>query len=133
MEILCDIQIPRFEIGGNLMITLAVAIVVVFRLIVAILRHKEIMAAIEKGVPLTQLRHPIKMPNWITSTSIGTAALIVSVGIFCFFLKNQCDTGALLVASIFCGIGVLFLIRGLLLRKVRQNNSTAQQSDWGAD
>ena len=63
-----------------------VLVLVIFGLIFSLsfykkrLDHKQIMAAIEKGTPLSELR-PAKQPSpaWIKSITIGIALLLVSL------------------------------------------------------
>ena len=88
------------------------------------LEHKQIMAAIEKGTPLSDLK-PVKnkCPAWIRNITAGIALLIIAIGFAYMAWKNQSDTGAALAGFIFCGLGVCFLVRGLLLRKTDQSNS----------
>ena len=83
------------------------------------LEHKQIMAAIEKGTPLSDLR-PVKYkgPAWIRNLTAGVALLITSLGFAYMAWQKPFNTGAVIAGFVFCGLGVCFLIRGLLLRKV---------------
>jgi len=58
------------------------------------LEHKQIMAAIEKGTPLSELK-PVKPtgPLWIKNFTVGIALLIVSVGIVCIWLVRFSHEG----------------------------------------
>ena len=88
------------------------------------LEHKQIMAAIEKGTPLSDPK-PAKNkgPAWIRNLTAGIALLIIAIGFAYMVRKTQSDTGAALAGFIFCGLRVCFLIRRLLLRKANQSNS----------
>jgi len=134
MFTLAEVQIPRSEIGGNMMIILVVALIVLLRLLVGYMQHKQVMAAIEKGIPLSDFkRHTWKSPNWITSISIGVGMLIIAVGLFCMFWKHPCDTGAFLAAFIFCGIGAFFVIWGLFQRKTQRRIQPSDKTEAGED
>jgi len=90
------------------------------------LEHKQIMAAIEKGTPLSELR-PAKPkgPLWIRSLTVGIALLIISLPFLYMFLEpliygDHTHEGRLLPFAIFFAIGIAFFIRGLLQRKAQQ-------------
>ena len=101
------------------------------------LEHKQIMAAIEKGTPLSEIIPPKPKPAvpagpaWIKYVSAGIALIIIGFG-FIFFDPSR-NPGTL-VFAVFCGIGVAMLIRGLLHRKYylkneisAENNSTKKE------
>ena len=82
------------------------------------LEHKQIMAAIEKGTPLSELR-PRKPkpagPFWIRYLTFGIALLTIGLA---WLLVGPGPHGMMLfVAFVLCGIGLAWLIRGLLYRK----------------
>jgi hypothetical protein len=94
------------------------------------LAHKQIMAAIEKGTPLSELVPPAKPtgPLWIKNLTAGIALLIISAGLV--VIGFICCEGEIpddddiwmlfIVGLILFGIGVSHLIRGLLQRKTQQ-------------
>ena len=103
------------------------------------LEHKQIMAAIEKGTPLSELR-PAKPkgPLWIRSLTVGIALLIISLPFLYMFLEpliygDHTHEGRLLPFAIFFAIGIAFFIRGLLQRKTQQQIQPSDQSDAGED
>ncbi|MCJ7617218.1 MAG: hypothetical protein MUO43_11860 [Desulfobacterales bacterium] len=83
------------------------------------LEHKQIMAAIEKGTPLSEIIPPKPRPvgpAWIKYVSIGIALIIIGLG----FVLGGLGTGGeigILIFFVLCGIGAAMLIRGLLHRK----------------
>ncbi len=92
------------------------------------LEHKQIMAAIEKGTPLSDLK-PLKPtgPLWIKNLTAGIALLIISAGLV--GVRLVCNGtvifqgelwGWFFVALILFAIGVSRLIRGLLQRKTEK-------------
>lgn len=91
------------------------------------LEHKQIMAAIEKGTPLSELK-PAKPtgPLWIKNLTSGIALLILAAGFACIpLLGYSYDDGPppfvfFVVAVVFFAIGISRLIRGLLQRKTQQ-------------
>jgi hypothetical protein len=80
------------------------------------LEHKQILAAIEKGVPLSELKPPKPQPvgpSWVRYISVGVALLVAA---FVLFLFSDWGTGGIVMA-ILIGTGVAWTIRGLLHRK----------------
>ena len=82
------------------------------------LEHKQILAAIEKGTPLSELKPPKQRQNgalWIRSFTFGIALLFIGLA---YLVVGPGPRGPMLFgAFIFCGIGLAWLIRGLLYRK----------------
>jgi len=80
------------------------------------LEHKQIMAAIEKGTPLSELwpaRHNGTL--WIRNLTVGIALFIIGVG--CLMGPMGNDEVMMFIASILIGVGIAWTIRGLLNRK----------------
>jgi len=101
------------------------------------LDHKQIMAAIEKGTPLSDLR-PAKPtgPLWIKNLTVGIALLVISLPFLYMFLRplirgDHAHEGRLLPFAIFFAIGIAFFIRGLLQRKVQPQIQPSDQSNTG--
>lgn len=95
------------------------------------LDHKQIMAAIEKGTPLSELRPPKpKGPLWIKNLTAGIALLIVSAGLF-YMLRRDFLAGGksleILLGFVLGSIGIAFFIRGLLQRKTQQQIQPSDQ------
>ena len=94
------------------------------------LEHKQIIAAIEKGTSLSQLR-PVKPtgPLWIKNLTAGIALLIVAAGIVCIQLATGYDYGQsfgiYFLALILFAFGISRLIRGLLQRKAEKQPQTS--------
>jgi hypothetical protein len=89
------------------------------------LEHREIMAAIEKGIELSVLR-PARLTGlvWITSLTVGVGLLIVGIGIVAWaHLGQQQEVygksmGLLgLAAILLLGGGISLVLYGLLRRK----------------
>ena len=99
------------------------------------LEHKQILAAIEKGTPLSDLK-PRKSetvgPVWIKYLTGGITLFFI--GLAFLFGGAVWDKGGVgpFVAFILCGIGIAWLVRGLLCRKyeiqsrLSANNNTAE-------
>ena len=103
------------------------------------LDHKQIMAAIEKGTPLSDLR-PAKPtgPLWIKNLTVGIALLVISLPFLYMFLRplirgDHTHEGRLLPFAIFFAIGIAFFIRGLLQKKAQRQIQPSDQSDAGED
>ena len=84
------------------------------------LEHKQIMAAVEKGVPFSELVAPKAIgPAWIRGVSLGIALLIIALG----FLVSS-GPGAV-AAFVLAGVGAAWVVRGLLYRKYALANEPA--------
>jgi hypothetical protein len=104
------------------------------------LEHKQIMTAIEKGIPLSDLKPPKPPkqtgPLWIKNLTAGITLLIISAGLISFrFVCRETMTlpgelwGWFVVALVLFAIGVSRLIRGLLQRKTEKAQSQIQPSN----
>lgn len=88
------------------------------------LEHQQILAAIEKGTPLSELM-PAKQKasNWIINLSAGIGLSLMGLGLIIVVLSvTKCqlndDAGiALFVALVFLTVGITRLIRGILQRR----------------
>ena len=96
------------------------------------LEHKQIMAAIEKGTPLSEIM-PIKRKEgtWINDISKGIAMLIIAAvttiifGAMLFYGSGSLGIGTtifpfgvfFIIPAVFLGNGIASLIRGRLRRK----------------
>ncbi len=97
------------------------------------LEHKQIMAAIEKGTPLSQLR-PVKPagPLWIKNLTVGITLLIIAVGFVCMQLLRGYDSersGWFFAVVVLFALGISRLIRGLLQRKTEKLQTQIQPSE----
>lgn len=90
------------------------------------LEHKQIMSAIEKGTPLSELRPP--KPDgalWIKNLTVGIALLVIGVG-WGIIVPGGHDV--MLVSLILSGIGIAWIVRGLLNRKYQTPSQPLAQS-----
>jgi len=93
------------------------------------LEHKQILAAIEKGTPLSELRPPKQKQNgalWIRSLTFGIAMIII--GLAFLVAGPGGDAIALFIALILCGVGAAWIIRGLLYRKYQPQSQTSDEN-----
>jgi len=98
---------------------LIVFFVCLFRFLKNRMRHREVLAAIEKGIvlPESEVRKAV-IPPWITSVAAGVGLLVFSpTFIIKAVMESSNITGAIGKSLFFLSIGLFFLIRGLLLRK----------------
>lgn len=96
------------------------------------LEHKQILAAIEKGTPLSDLvsikpAKPIG-PLWIKNLTAGIALLVIATGLVGIqFLVGGYDYGEsrifLLIAVVLFALGVSRILRGVLQRRVEKEIS----------
>ena len=100
------------------------------------LQHKQILAAIEKGADLSQLR-PVKKtgPLWIKNLTAGITMLIIGIGFAAILWFRTLHRGfdvegrtGFLVALILFAVGISRLIRGLLQRKAEKRVQSAEQN-----
>jgi hypothetical protein len=95
------------------------------------LEHKQIMAAIEKGVPLSELgQHKPRLtapagPAWIKCLCGGILVLFIAFG----FLLEGTWSGEILVTFVLLGVAVSLITRGLLYRKYYLKSQSANQND----
>jgi hypothetical protein len=95
------------------------------------LEHKQIMAAIEKGTPLSEIMPPKPKPAgpaWIKYVSTGIALFIIGFGL-AFYNPMYTRHFGMSIFFILCGIGVAMLIRGLLHRKYYLKNQTSAENN----
>jgi TM2 domain-containing membrane protein YozV len=99
------------------------------------LEHKQIMAAIEKGTPLSELRLPRSRPagtKWIGHLTVGIVVLAVAFafgfsGLPCRLMGGI--SGKFFVAIILCGVGIASIVRGLLYRKYYPKGQAANNNN----
>jgi len=94
------------------------------------LEHKQIMAAIEKGTPLSEIIPPKPKPAgpaWIRYVSIGIALIIIG---FAFIVGPTIEGGfEAVIAFVILGVGAAWLIRGLLHRKYYLKNQNSLENN----
>jgi len=122
-------SIILLAIFGGLASPLIALIVGLFYYLKKRLEHAQVMAAIEKGTPFP-IKPPQIGPAWIKNLTAGIALLIIAAGIVCLRLArihgggsdyNQ-TIGYFAVALVFFAVGISRLIRGLLQRKIMNQN-----------
>jgi hypothetical protein len=101
------------------------------------LEHKQIMAAIEKGIPLSEIMPQKKNgPSWIKNLTGGIMMLLIAAGFVVMQIlmhRHGWPLNPFLIFSVipivFFANGIAALIRGILQRKVElQNNSLAPEN-----
>jgi uncharacterized membrane protein HdeD (DUF308 family) len=81
------------------------------------LRHKQIMAAIEKGTPLSELRSLKRNgPRWIMNITLGIMAIGLGLALV-FAGPDKSDSPGLFLAITSLGVGLALIIRGMLYRR----------------
>ncbi len=101
------------------------------------LEHKQIMAAIEKGIPLSEIMPQKKVgPSWINNLTGGIMMLLIAAGFVVMQIlmhRHGWPLNPFLIFSVipivFFANGIAALVRGILQRKVElQNNSPAPEN-----
>jgi ascorbate-specific PTS system EIIC-type component UlaA len=90
------------------------------------LEHKQILAAIEKGTPLSELKPPKKQQNgslWIRNLTFGIALIIIGIGIG---LSGQWGG---IIGLVLFAIGVAWVVRAWLNRKYQLQNQPSAKSN----
>ena len=89
------------------------------------LEHKQIMVAIEKGTPLSELRPPKQNGRlWIKNLTIGIALLIIGSG---FVLVAPRGGPSPVIALVLIGVGAAWIIRGMLNRKYQPQSQPSPE------
>jgi hypothetical protein len=124
------------EAFGVALILMALAVPVIIIGVVYYLKkrfeHKQIMEALEKGTPLSELRSvkpkPVG-PIWVKHLSEGV--FMLAIGLAFILAGPGIGHGGpmLFVGIILCGIGIASLIRGLLNRKYQPKNQLSTDSN----
>ena len=92
------------------------------------LDHRQIMAAIEKGTPLSDFMPPKPQPTgpaWIKYAAIGVALLLIGLGTFIADVGR--DPGVL-IGIVAIGAGAGWLTRGVLHRKYYIQDKAAEEA-----
>ena len=118
-------------------LSVPIIIVCLFSYLKKRLEHKQIIAAIEKGIPPQQILKTVAPagPRWIKSLTRGIAILLIAVilftsglvnGDFCFVFPFGSTRS--FIALILLAIGLGLVIRGLLLRKAESQQNQASKN-----
>lgn len=93
------------------------------------LEHKQIMTAIEKGTPLSEIIPPKPKPAgpaWIKYVTTGIMLLIIGFG---FTIGGIGRDPGKAIFVVLCGVGAAMLIRGLLHRKYYLKNQSSTENN----
>lgn len=96
------------------------------------LEHKQILAAIEKGTPLSELKPPKKQQNgllWIKNFTFGIALMIIGLSLLLVVGPRRMGGASTLFALVFFAIGIAWMIRGLLYRKYQSQSQPLAKSN----
>ena len=121
---------PQEAIGVALIVVACAAPVIVVGVIYYLKKrfeHKQIMAAIEKGTPLSELKPPKQNGTlWIKNVTIGVALIIIGFG--AWWTGPGHGHMSAFIALVLFGIGVAWVVRGLLYRKRQPQSQTSAGS-----
>ena len=120
------------EAFGVALIIIALAVPVIVIGVVYYLKkrfeHKQIMEAIEKGTPLSELKPPKQNGKlWIKNVTIGVALIIIGLG--AWWTGPGHGAMSAFIALIIFGVGVAWLVRGLLYRKYQVQSQPLAKSN----
>jgi len=96
------------------------------------LEHKQIMAAIEKGIPFTQIKPPEQTgPAWVKNIAAGISLPVIAAALIgiVFLCRGPFDEakemlGYFIIAAVIFAIGISRLVRGLLQRKIETQSQS---------
>ncbi|GAH96068.1 unnamed protein product [marine sediment metagenome] len=116
------------EALGVALILIALAVPVIIVGVVYYLKkrfeHKQIMTAIEKGTPLSELRPPKQNGAlWIKNLTIGIALIIIGLGI------GLSGRGGGIIGLVLFAIGVAWVVRAWLNRKYQLQSQPSAKSN----
>ncbi len=116
------------EALGIALILIALAVPVIIVGVVYYLKkrfeHKQIMTAIEKGTPLSELRPPKQNGAlWIKNLTFGIALIIIGLGVS---LSGQWGG---IIGLVLFAIGVAWAVRAWLNRKYQLQNQPSAKSN----
>jgi len=106
------------------------------------LEHKQIMAAIEKGIPLSEIMPPKPQARtWINDITKGIAMLVIAAAtaiifgamLFCGHRPIFPFGVLFIVPAVFLGNGIAALVRGILQRKVELQNNCLAPKDTSSN
>jgi sterol desaturase/sphingolipid hydroxylase (fatty acid hydroxylase superfamily) len=140
MLILAETNVPGIEIDGGLLILLVITFALVCRYLIARMRHKETMAAIEKGLSLSELKTTgDHSTRWLTSITFGIILLLIGPCLILFSLPfwNEWKPSLFLefgpegiipivvpfIGIVFIIIGIANLISGRLQKKAEMSKT----------
>jgi sterol desaturase/sphingolipid hydroxylase (fatty acid hydroxylase superfamily) len=104
-------------------ITIVAAIIGLIAYLCKRLEHKQILAAIEKGTPLSELRpfkEKLNATFWIKNFTFGIAMMII--GFSWWWAGPGYGYQKSFIAFVLLGVGVTWVIRGLLYRKYQMRS-----------
>ncbi len=143
MLILAETNVSGMEISGGLLILLVITFALVCRYLIARMRHKETMAAIEKGIPLSELKTTVAQSNrWLKNITFGIILLLVGLCLILFSLPfwdewkpslflEFTPAGIIPIVVPFLGtvffiVGIASLISGRLQRKTEMPKANSK-------
>jgi len=119
------------EAFGVALIIIALAVPVIVIGVVYYLKkrfeHKQIMEAIEKGTLLSELKPPKQNGTlWIKNITIGVALIIIGFG--AWWTGPGHGGMSAFIALVLFGVGVAWVVRGLLYRKGQSQSQSSAKS-----
>ncbi len=94
-------------------------------------QHQQILAAMEKGVPVSDLvARPLpsdRAINWVRSLSLGIGFLFIGIALAAYWLwvektpgQSSIDRIFLILPIVVFGLGLIFLLRGILQKNIEK-------------
>jgi hypothetical protein len=131
-QCLAEIEVGHSPFGTSLIILAAISPLILAGVVYYLkkrLDHRQIMAAIEKGIPLSEIiptKPQLVGPAWIRYVSGGVAMVIIGLGvILCGGFDRHPEV---VVAFVVLGVGAGWLTRGVLHRKYYLQNKAAEET-----
>lgn len=127
----CLAEIDLEPVGVSLIILASISPLILAGVVYYLkkrLDHRQIIAAIEKGTPLSEIMPPKPQPTgpaWIRYVSIGVALLLIGLGTV---VSNVGRYPSSLIAIVATGAGAGWLTRGVLHRKYYIQDKAAEEA-----
>ena len=127
----CLAEIDLEPVGVSLIILASISPLILAGVVYYLkkrLDHRQIIAAIEKGTPLSEIMPPKPQPTgpaWIRYVSIGVALLLIGLGTV---VSNVGRYPSSLIAIVAIGAGAGWLTRGVLHRKYYIQDKAAEEA-----
>ncbi len=131
----CLAEIDLEPVGVSLIILASISPLILAGVVYYLkkrLDHRQIIAAIEKGTPLSEIMPPKPQPTgpaWIRYVSIGVALLLIGLGTV---VSNVGRYPSSLIAIVATGAGAGWLTRGVLHRKYYIQDKAAEEAATNA-
>ena len=120
-----------------LLVMLPLVLILLFFFYKKKLQHQQILAAMDKGLPVKDLLEPPKQKEtgWVANISAGIGLIFVGVALLLIYIPadvykaNSPNILLLIIPVVIFGIGLTRLIRGLFQKKSDKEGKQEEESE----